>query len=133
MKNIFEYGNHTFQSFRLKISFKNLVSDTEIPSQSIQLAQLGDKSLTFEIPIKSCAQGHNVMVTIFETALNPTPQQAIFTATGKIKSVESLDDGKSQSAALELVQYDEESWAKLEGLFSQRQKEILEFMEAARD
>lgn len=122
-----------FKSLKLKIRFKNLVSQTELPDGSAHLIQIGDKSLTFETPIRTCAQGHNIMVTIFETELNPTPENPIFVATGKVRAIDLLDDHQSQSTQLDLIQYEEEDWNKLESLYSQRQNEILEFMKAARD
>lgn len=131
LPNLFDAND--FKSFKLKITFKNLVSNTEIPSETLQLVQLGDKGLTLETPLRACARGHSVIISIYETELSSTPEIALLSATAKVREVDTSDDSKTQIVSLDLIQFEEENWNKLEALFSQRQNEILEFMKASKD
>lgn len=121
-----------FQPIRLFVRFKNLVSDTEVTPDLVQLIELGELSLVFEVPQKVCSQGHSILITIWETKRNPDATFKILEATGKVVSSEPLEEGRLR-AELQLLQYEHEDLQKLHFLFNQRQDEISEFLNRTRD
>ena len=122
-----------FESIELKIDFKNLTTNTKIEqNKSITLIEIGDKTLTLEVPTKSCNHKHNVMLSIqkVEKKNHKFYTQTLFSTTGKIRNVENLDE--TLKIEVDCIQFEEKEWQDLQQLFAKRQDEITKFFKSVK-
>jgi len=131
--NDFVLDPNVFRTFKLALTFKNLVSSTDADPTLLQLIEFSqeDKTLSLEVPARACASGHSVLVTIHEVGLAAEPE-LILSATAKVQSLEKLDDHASKAVLL-MVQFEEEDLKKLIGLFAARQESISNFIAQSKD
>ena len=126
------FNPEDFQSIRLAVYFKNLTTRTEVKSQSTTpLVEIGDKTLVFELPARSCNAKHNALVEIKKIEAKTNKETSILSVTGKVKSIEELEDS-TMKVEFDCIQYDEPSWEKLLSLYSSRQSEITDFLKSIR-
>jgi hypothetical protein len=123
-----------FQSVHLEIALKNLTSKTTISdgrpgSGKVQLIEFRPKGMILEVPRRSCAPGHSLILDAKVT--EPAASRMSFPATAKVHKVEEVSD-EVDRLDLGLLQYVEEDWKKLQELFGSRQREIEEFLRAAK-
>lgn len=136
------FNPRDFESIQLLFSFQNITTRTEVRDQPrIKLVELGDRTLTLELPAKSCNEKHNVLVTIFKVdqakKSDSTERkirrngQPLVSVTGKVLAAEDVGE-EVLRVEIECVQYDERSWSELLSIYSRRQAEIDGFLAAAR-
>ncbi len=116
-----------FVSMRQKIRFQNVSTRTEIKeSDSASILEIGTKSLVLELPPYSCHLNHNVMIEVYLNGTTDKLAEPMLRATGKIISHERQEDGTLR-VTMDLIQFDDVSWQKFLGLYSNRQDEIERF------
>jgi len=135
-----------FQSTRLEIDLSNTTTNTEIkdgkkffkgvhmiaPKIEIKITEFVEKGLVMEVPSKTCAQGHNVVVEI--RILNPqgnSKAQMAFSFSGKVQNITSLD-GETDTAEIRMVQFEEKAWQEFQSLYWGRQDEIDSYFQGMR-
>ncbi len=117
-----------FQSVKLRISFENLTTKWKPPiDENLGILEIGDKQLVFELPLKSCSNGHSGFIKIESYNYETKKFQELFTSTGKIVDAESTDD--TIRVTFDLVQFDEKSWNDFTTTFAKRQEEIMRFFQ----
>ncbi|MBI3555454.1 MAG: response regulator [Deltaproteobacteria bacterium] len=84
-----------FLSIKLGVSFKNLVSGTEVDIKSAGLDEIGDSSVVLSLPANSCAIDHNVMFHVYQSGAGAPQVPLIFVATGKVSQIEDAPDSRS--------------------------------------
>jgi hypothetical protein len=110
-----------FESLELEIHFRNLMTNFDVEEvDKIAVIEVGSNTLTISLPQGSCAEGHHVMIEILHTG------EQLLKATAKVRNLSPTDDG-CQAALLELLQFDNKSWADFLKIFSKRQEEISTF------
>jgi hypothetical protein len=132
-----------FRSVRLKISLNNTTTKTEIKdgkrffgnkkgtsgdNLEITLIELLDQGMILEVPGQSCAQGHNLLITV--ESLNTKPP-ITFQTSAKVMKMEKVSDDRD-TIEINLIQFDDTGWQALKGLYGNRQNEIEEFFKAAK-
>jgi len=120
-----------FDSAKIAIEIQNTTTNTEVKKNAnVQLIELHERGAMLQIPAKSCARGHNLMVK-FRTE---TPKKEIFefTTTAKVDSTEPQDGGEFDQVVIVFLQYDEDSWEMFQKYFTARQEEIVNFLKAAK-
>ena len=135
------YNPKDFESIRLTVHFQNLTTRTEVKDKSkASLVEIGDKTLVFELPARSCNEKHNVMVKISRTekikdgadkSKKAPKEQELLNVTGKVRSLEEVDE-ETVRIEVECMQFDEKGWNALLALYASRQAEIEKFLAAAR-
>jgi hypothetical protein len=138
------YDAQDFQSIKLSLNFENLTTRTAISDKSsVLLVEVGEKSLTLQVPFKSCSPRHSIMLRIERPVTKRVGPQAVnsdkrkrefellFDATAKVVSVEESGDGQDK-VLLELVQFDVQRWSAFLTIFSVRQDEIEKFFTAVK-
>lgn len=119
-----------FESIKLQVSMNNTTTNTAVRKNfTIRIIEIPERGLVLEVPIRSCARGHNVIVQI-ET-VKPDKVRGIFQATAKVEDLESASESVDK-VTLSLVQFDEKQWKFLCDTFSRRQREIEDFFFAAK-
>ncbi|HRK03104.1 MAG TPA: hypothetical protein PLH57_10615, partial [Oligoflexia bacterium] len=95
MGDEFELFNPSdFESIRLTFDFKNLSTDRSVPNSSdVSLLEVGDKTLTVEIPFDNCAVDNHVLLKIFKTDPASGNQVPIFNPTAKMIKNDKVGDG----------------------------------------
>jgi len=123
-----------FSSIHLKVSFTNTATHTEVKpdidlsGKGMKLIEFRDQGLVLEGPGGICAEGHNVMIHIHTDGAKPEIQ---FGSTAKVEQVEKLPDKRLQ-LTVRLIQFDEGTWKALQGVYSNRQDEIMDFFNAVK-
>lgn len=122
-----------FESIRLLVYFQNTTTGTKVDDPSkCSLTEIGDKTLVLDLPARSCAKQHNVMVDIYKADKSAASKSVeLLKVTGKVFTTDETDDDRAR-VTVECMQFDEESWIKLTELFSSRQTEIENFFKAVR-
>lgn len=120
-----------FNSMEITIEMHN--TTTDMPAREappIQLIELLERGMTLDVPTRSCAPGHNLMLK-FKTLL-PNRDPFEFNTTAKVESVRSTPFGGTDQIRISFLQFTEQDWEKFRGKFDSRQKEIEQFLKAAR-
>ncbi len=126
------FNPEDFRSVRLTVHFKNLTTRTESKSVSTTpLVEIGNKTLVFELPARSCNEKHSALVEIKKVDHDMQKEISVLSVTGKVKEIEELGEG-SMKVTLDCIQYDEPSWDALLNLYSKRQDEITNFLKSIR-
>jgi hypothetical protein len=144
-----------FVSMRFVVTFHNLTTNVDVPeSATVRIAEFAETGLILELPAKSCALKHNVMIEVKKAPPKnkaPAPAKAkekdkgkdkgkpkakdksvnVFSATGKVIGVEETDTGDLR-VAMQFVQWAEDEWKSFMALFQSRQDEISKFLKAAK-
>lgn len=121
-----------FESLKLIIAFKNLTTRTEVRDKSkCNLQEVGERTLIFEVPAKSCNTNHNVLVEIKKIDTKTKKEKELLSVTGKILEIEDVGDDCLR-VSVDCMQYDEKSWKELIGFYSSRQAEIEKFFASVR-
>lgn len=98
-------------------------------SPPIKLVELTEQGMVLEIPERSCAENHNLVIDAQAKAPNKDPVR--LTVTAKVDQIEPCKDGTDR-ISLSLVQVREEEWNKFRYVFSSRQDEIDAFLISSR-
>jgi hypothetical protein len=118
-----------FETVELSFTVKNTTTRTEVKNTDVvKLVVLGERGMSLELPSRSCAKGHNLIVSI---KTRHAPKDFEFTFTAKVEEVASVDKTSDQ-IDVTMLQFDESQWNDLQSLFSNRQAEILEFLKAVK-
>lgn len=135
------YNPKDFESIRLTVHFQNLTTRTEVKDKSkVSLVEIGDRTLVFEVPARSCNEKHNVMVNISraekvkegtDKAKKTQKEQELLNVTGKVRSLDAVDE-ETVRIEVECLQFDEKGWNALLALYANRQAEIEKFLTATR-
>lgn len=120
-----------FHPTRWAVLLRNLSSGMSVSeSDEISILEINEKELVFDLPERCCVASHNVHVTISQVF--PVVEQPIyFEFTGKVRWAESTDDGRLR-AAIELIQFDKQSWSNFLNGFAENQEQITAFLKAAK-
>lgn len=126
------FNPEDFHSVKLAVYFKNLTTRTEVKSASTTpLVEIGQKTLVFELPSKSCNTNHSALVEIKKIDHASQKEISVLSVTGKVKEIEELGEG-SMKVIMDCIQYDETSWEALLSLYAKRQDEITNFLKSIR-
>lgn len=129
-KNIFNPND--FKSITLEVFMKNLTTHTETNDPSlISLVEIGERTLIFEFPARSCNVKHSLFLEIRKLEPGEVKSSEICSLTGKVIEAETMSESEMR-VVVEAVQVDEESWNRLEKLYSSRQEQITQFLLAVR-
>ena len=120
-----------FQSIRLKFEITNTTTSQDFRKDQaeIKMVELGERGMTLEVPWKSCAQGHSLIIVM--TTAGIKSGDFVFETTAKVSEYEQLEDGIDR-VVVSFVQFDEKVWEKFLKSFSDRQREIEQFFAATR-
>lgn len=134
--NLFPLSSDDFKSIEMKTTFVNTTSRTSPPKGSEHdpvVVQLSDRSFALEVPAKTCAGGHNLMITIELKNVNREDfsKKVRFVCTAKVVSMLPLPKDRER-IIVNLMQFDEKSWNDFREVFEARQKEINQFLEACK-
>jgi hypothetical protein len=134
--NLFPLNSDDFKSMEMKASFVNTtskMSPPKGPEVAPVVVQLSDRSFALEVPAKTCAGGHNLMITIEVKNVNreDVSKKVRFVCTAKVISMLPLSKERER-IIVNLMQYDEKSWTEFRGVFESRQHEINQFIESCR-
>ncbi len=126
-----EINDSDFQSIELICYIRHAHTGTELRDPSrIKVIELGEKEITLEIPPKTFASGHYLVLGISARGLPPEKTMKPFVTEAKIESVVNLDG--ADQLRLSLTQFEPEKWEELKRLFSSRQNEIERFFKNVR-
>ena len=121
-----------FVSLRLGISLQNLTTRTTVTnSRKISIIEIGDRSLTFEMPMGSCNIQHSVLFEISKIDAKTKKFTPLFKATGKVSDFEKLEDARVR-VVVDMIQFDERGWNDFLSIFNNRQEEITQFLAAVK-
>jgi hypothetical protein len=101
-----------------------------VASTELELLEILDRGVVLALPMRSCAHGHNLMIRFH--AVTPDKKNFDFLSTAKVEKIEPLNDSQQDRITLSFLQYDESGWEKFCDGFSNRQREIEEFLKAAK-
>lgn len=140
--NDFVINLDDFKSIRIIIAMNNLTTKTQISdgrriydgkfdskydeNLAIYLLEFLEAGLILEVPKKSCAQGHNVLLNLRTDGF---PVDLEFEVTAKVEQMDVLDNGKNK-ITLKFTQFNDKDWKAFQNLFNTRQKEIETFFES---
>jgi hypothetical protein len=96
----------------------------------MKLVEVYDRGMTLEIPEKSCAKNHNLMLDM-KIILPKGKKEIHFPATVSVIDIESTGEG-TDTVVVKLLQYEEKEWQEFLNGYSSRQDEINEFLKAAK-
>ena len=133
-----------FETIKLKIDLTNTTTQAEIrdgkrcygsgqnkqqkgekeENLQILIAEFRDDGLSLEIPTKTCAQNHTIMIKVSTLNTNPIIS---FTANLKVNSVEKISNDEDLIEA-RFIQKNEAHWKSIQDLYSHRQNEIRNFL-----
>jgi hypothetical protein len=119
-----------FQTISVEVALTNTTTNTSVKEPgAMSIVEFGEQSLTLEVPARTCAQGHNLLIEM--KIISPGVARVIsFSATGKAEDVEKIDD--TERVSIGFVQFDEEEWRHVLLVFSSRQQEIEDFLKSSR-
>jgi hypothetical protein len=124
------FSDDHFSVIEVTLDIKNSTTHmdfkSEPPSRLLEITEHGG---VLEIPKKSCAVGHSLVIDARATP--PHGETVRLTVTAKVDEIEPCEDGMDR-ITLSLVQVREEEWFEFRRVFSSRQDEITRFLSAAR-
>jgi hypothetical protein len=119
-----------FTPVKLVFHVENLTTKMAVKKGSpITLSEFKERGFILELPERSCAKGHHLLVDV-STSGKPGTQIKL-EMTGKVENVEVLGEGVC-TVDVTLLQFDESKWQELRDYYFNRQNEILDFFTAAR-
>lgn len=120
-----------FESIKQEFKVQNTTTKTEVKEVGeIQLIEIVDHGVILQLPRRSCANGHNLMVEMITTV--PRKPKHRFAFTAKVEELATIGDSPHDKVTLTFLQFEETEWAGLCRLFASRQDEIMAFLKAAR-
>lgn len=124
-----------FKRLRHIILMRNDTSGTQVnkPRQS-KLLELKEDGVILALPKDSCRKGHNVTLFIFKSPMKmkvstlPTQGKVkgSYEIMGKVRAIETPEEGNGCSVDIELTQFDEFEWKKFVSQYKQAQKKATE-------
>lgn len=133
-----------FNSIRIEVSMMNSTTKTQLAQGrrtfrdheevgkagelDIQVVEFSSQGLTVEVPSKSGAQGHFLILNLKTSGANP---DTMISAVGRIEEVIKLEKNREQFV-VSLVEFDPVAWMQLTKVFSSRQDAINEFLAGTR-
>ena len=120
------FNLNDFNSIQLKIELTNTTRNQQIvnPKVKISIVEFMDQGVVLEVPPGAAEVGHYMSLSIEwkDSAGKP----GLFHSGGKVIEAE-----KSR-IAIELTQFEQAEWEAFQGLYAQRQDDILKFFAAVR-
>lgn len=118
-----------FKSAEVAIDLNNTTTNQQFRLQpKTKLVQFLERGMVLEVPSRCCSTGHNLIFKATVTGLGGTFE---FEATVKTAVHEEMDKDVDQ-IMIELLQFDEADWKRLQEAFSSRQTNIEAFFAAAK-
>jgi len=115
-------------SLQLQVMVQNTTTNAPIPEEPApRVMEFLDRGLVLELPSRSCAKGHSLVVEIRCQSAGATVN---FNCTAKVESVER--NAVCDQVTAQLMQFVEKEWAELQRTFSERQEQILKFFQDAK-
>ena len=114
----------------IHVKLQNTTAGTCInATEKIQVIQILESGLILQIPEKSCAAGHKLLLTLVgqDTQRRFVEMEATAQVNNRNNIAPRIDE-----IALKFLQFDEAKWKSLVESIERRQKEILQFFEASR-
>ena len=114
------------------VEFSNLTSRA-VPLKGqgvVDLTELHADGVVIDVPLKSCAKGHQIMLELRVRA-GEDPGEVQLNCTGQVRELRNIAFDRDQ-VTVEFIQVDERKWVLLKSLFSSRQTAIDDFLRAAR-
>ena len=112
---------------------KNLTSDLAFKKDlPIILCELDSDRLVFEVPERSCAERHHLLIGL--SVRTQTTTGSVFkqvSLTGRVDESESCGSGRER-IRVTLMQCEQKAWEEFQDVFVQRQKNIDAFMDVTR-
>ena len=125
------FNPNLYKPTKITFNIKNTTTNTSVKDASlVEIIEIMDRGLTLQLPSRTCARGHNLMIEM--TLEPPGKSPFIFRFTAKVDEVETLAFSGGEKGTLSLVQFDEVEWAKLCKSFDSKQTEIENYLKAAR-
>ncbi len=126
-----EIDGSQFESIELICYIRHAHTGTELRDPArIKVTEIGEQSVTLEIPPKTFAAGHLLVLGISVRNLPPGKTMKPFVSEAKIEEVIPLEG--ADQIRLYLTQFEPERWDELKRLFSGRQAEIEQFLKNTR-
>lgn len=125
------FAPEQFDTFEVKLKIQNITSRTQVPESGlVQLTEIEDHHLALQLPPRSCALGHSLLIDL--QVVHPKPIHCFqFSCTCAVILRESAGPDADR-VRVQLVQIDDGSWKRLLELYASRQGEINSFLQAAR-
>lgn len=133
-----------FRSIEIHLELYNSTTNTEIkagkrfyggksvadPDAKIELVEFTDDGLVIDAPKRACASGHVLMIRI-RTKGSKAEDDMDFEVRGTVTAVATEDESRD-IITLRLSDFEEYDWYAFQRVFSKRQEQILEFLEAVK-
>jgi hypothetical protein len=122
--------SEAFRMISVEVALTNTTTNTSVKQPgAVSIVEFEEQSLTLEVPIRTCAQGHNLLIEM--KIVSPGSTEPIsFSATAKAEEVEKTNG--TERIHVSFVQFDEEEWKNVLLVFSSRQQEIEDFLKSSR-
>lgn len=105
------------------IRFKNLTSGTAVES-SVTMISFSNNGCSLVTPVKTCAQGHQVLLRfLFEAPPKTKSNAKAIEITGNIIDMLPINE-KSNEVNIQFIQYVKEEWQSIIDKFDRYQDEI---------
>lgn len=124
-----------YKRIRYFYIFSNQTSGTQCYDfRVIRATELGKESLNLIVPNSSCANGHQLMLVIFNTPPRSLPRElpadgqvkgAHMVIMGKITAKTILDDNKFAEVVFKFGQFDIENWEDFCFEYKEQQEKII--------
>ncbi len=128
------FSKNNFLHTGYDLIFENLSARTQLlDSKKIKIIDLGSHSLTIEVPLKVCSEGHQLQVIFFPKRSIPNFKQILkeaflpdgfFSMTAKIISIQRFAQEGHQIAVLELTHYSSDQWDEILDFYCEKQEDI---------
>ena len=130
------FKSSDFEQVSYTYIFVNQTSGTDCKDSSQISAKEFDKdSIVLEVPTNSCAQGHSIMIVMFEGSNAKIPAKlptngspikgSALTAIGKIQKKEILDSKERSCITVKFNQYDVAEWKKIRKQYKDKQAKVV--------
>jgi hypothetical protein len=120
-----------FESLNFKFHIENTTTKTTVKSSDdIEMVEMLPQSLVLQIPQRSCAKGHHLMLKL--KLYVPGKTRVHFTFTAKVEKLEAVPESGMDKVSIAFIQYEEAEWKAICQIFEDRQNEIFNFFQGAR-
>jgi hypothetical protein len=125
-----------FEQTKHEVLLNNDTSGTGVfDLGKIKINSLEEESINLTLPSKTLGPNHNVTLYIYENPVSEDELKKIKSKNfkssiefiGKVK--ELINEGKEQSAQIELTQFDKFKWKAICAKYNQAQSKVLELIE----
>ena len=104
------------QHLELVINGVNSTSQVRFKDKSIKLTQILESGIWIEVPPKSCAMGHTLVLDI--------TGKTIYSPIHILGVIEEMDSEQGNQVRLKFRQFSQENWVKLLSYFAGKQDNI---------